>query len=774
MPWIAARIDGPICGVNGTMPRIYRVGELTLDAGRQEVRCGGKAVHVGALTYRVLLALIEAAPNVVTHDELATAVWDGRAVSNETISQRIKLLREAIGDDPHQPRYIELLRGRGYRLIPPVMPVAPDKAARRPTFLAIGIGAVSALVVAALLWRQSGLEPAGQSNPSIAVLPFADMSPGRDQEYLADGIAAEILNLLSRSTPLKVIAQTSSFSFKGQNADVKMIAQKLNVSYVLEGSLRRSGDRIRINAHLVSASDGMQVWSDTYDRDIRDVLTLQREVASSVAAALETNLIGDERQVGAAPKQIKPDSFTAYLRGEQQLRMPSDASLTEAVRYFEKSIEIDPSFLPAYNRLGLIYVGEIVALSATVTENLPRLRTLVEQAHKIAPDESAVLLALGAQVARYEGDIDLAEQRLERAIDLDPSNVLVAQEYATFKLDQGLPNEALEVLRRLTERDPLNLNIYGGMWACHMDRGNAQAAIQATMHIDQVARPSGPPIAGGARAMTRALMLGDIVGSIRDSESKRPGSLAEYPLLYYTLGDQEKGDAALKGSRQFMPPKFRAMVSYFHAYRHLLTGEIDKARRLAREAFMSRDDFSAGYDDYYAARLTIDALIAEGAAKRAVELIETLAPVYASYKSRPDMHPREFSPAPYSVKGAFSSYPAYYFPDYIRALRAAGDPAGADNMLRHLEAILKSRKERGLFVEGRHFAEARILRGDVDGALDTLEQAERDGTLYLAWHVFLRYNGIFAGIRDHPRFEALIVRVENEMRRQRAELEHAS
>jgi hypothetical protein len=136
-----------------------------------------------------------------------------------------------------------------------------------------------------------------------------------------------------------------------------------------------------------------------------------------------------------------------------------------------------------------------------------------------------------------------------------------------------------------------------------------------------------------------------------------------------------------------------------------------------------------------------------------------MAPAYASYKSRPDMHPQEFSPAPYSVKGAFSSFPAYYFADYIRALRTAGDPAGADNMLRHLGAILKSRKERGLFV---------------DGALDALEQAEQDGTLYVAWHSFLLHNEILAGIRDHPRFEALIVREEDEMRRQRAELEHAS
>jgi TolB-like protein len=753
------------------MPSICRFADLTLDPGRQELRRAGEPVHLGPLTYRLLLALVERAPNLVTHDALAEAVWGGRAVSPETIGQRVKLLRDAIGDNSHEPRYIELLRGRGYRLIPPVAMELTQAAGEPQGARRIGIAAMIALASAGLVWLASSTDPVPRPGLSIAVLPFADMSPQQDQEYLADGIAAEILNLLSRSTPMKVTAQTSSFSFKGQNADVAKIAQTLNVSYVLEGSVRKSGTRIRINAQLVSAADGIHVWSDKYDREIRDVLGLQEEIASSVAAALETNLIGEDPRVGAAPKQVNPEAFTAYLRGEQQLQqLKSEASLAEAARYFEKSIEIDPSFLPAHNSLGLIYVLQIVGLRATVTENLPKLRNVVAQARKFAPGESAVLLALSAQVARYEGDIDLAEQRLERAADLDPFNVPIASQYAIFKLDQGFPNEALQVYHRLAERDPLNPRLYSQIWACHMDRGNAREAIAAAMRMD-VVEPERSWYGVSLRAITRALLLGDIVRSIREDETQGAEEYYPYPVLYYTLGDQEKGDAALKRWQQLLVPNALDTMSYILAYRHLLTGEIAEARQLAREAFMARDDFSAGYDDYIGARLTFDALIAEGEAERAVELIESMAPVYATYRSRPDMHPREFSPAPYPVKGAFSSYPAYYFPDYIRALRAAGDPAGAENMLRHLEAILRWRGESGQFVEGRHFAEARMLRGDVDGALDALEHGERDGTLYMARHVFLLHNEIFSGLRDHPRFEALIARVEDEMHRQRTELE---
>ena len=748
------------------MSSIYRVGDLTLDAGRQEVRRGAEPVHLGPLTYRLLLTLIEAAPDLVGHDALADAVWPGRVVSPETVSQRVKLLREAIGDKPHEPRYIELLRGRGYRLIPPVAVVPPGETKRR-WGRPIVVGALLALAAAAVTWRFSVPDPAAPSSVTIAVLPFADLSAAQDQGYLADGIAEEILNLLSRTTPLRVTARTSSFSFRDESADVATIAERLNVAYILEGSVRKSGTRIRITAQLVSAADGVHVWSDAYDREIGDALSLQEEIAGSVADALETNLVGEDRPARATAKRVVPEAFDAYLRGQQQLRIHSMISLAEAARYFEASVEIDPAFLPAYSSLGLIYVLQIVDIHVPVTENLPKLRAVVRQGLSLAPGDPG-LIGLSGQLARYEGLAGLAEQRLGRALALDPSNVPVVKLHAMFKLDQSHPREALQAYHRLLRRDPLNSELYIGIWACHMDLGNARDAIAATMHYDDVA--PGPSLIGTRlRAITRALLLGDIAGSIRDETQGAAESYA-YPLLYYSLEDQETGDAAVQRQRQLLGPDELGTIQYTLAYRHLVRGETAEARALALEAFTARKDFSAAYDDYFVARLAIDALIAGGQAERAVELIERMAPVYATYRSRPEMHPREFSPAPYSVKGAFSSYPAFYFPDYIRALRAADDAAGAGNMLQHLEAIQQWRRERGLFIKERHVAEARILRGDVDGALDALEKAERDRTLYIAWHAFLLHNEIFAGIRHHPRFGGLIERVADEMRRQRTEL----
>ncbi|MGH8168251.1 MAG: winged helix-turn-helix domain-containing protein, partial [Woeseiaceae bacterium] len=336
------------------MSSAYRIGDLTLDVGRQELLRGEEPIHLGPLSYRLLLTLIEAAPNVVSHDALADAVWEGRAVSPETISQRAKLLRVALGDDAHAPRYIELLRGRGYRLIPPVLSVPAARVARAPGIRVIGIVAAVALAVTTLLWRLSGPESPLQAGPSIAVLPFADMSPRQGQKYFADGVAEEILNLLASTTALKVTARTSSFSFKSEDADIPTIAEKLNVSHVLQGSVRRSENRVRVAVQLVAGADGTHLWSESYDRELRDVLRLQNEIATSVAAALEANLF-ERGSSHLQPTHVKPEAFDAFLRGRQQMQIVAGQTLAEAEQQFKRSIEIDPMFVPAYSSLGLVY-----------------------------------------------------------------------------------------------------------------------------------------------------------------------------------------------------------------------------------------------------------------------------------------------------------------------------------------------------------------------------------------------------------------------------------
>src|SRR5678815_4218204 len=250
----------------------FRIGDLTLDTGRHLLLRDSKPIPLGRLTYRLLLTLVEAAPNMVSHDELIVAVWGGRSVSPETISQRIKLLRDALSDDPHDPRYVELVRGQGYRLLPRVEVLPNESPARHRRRWVVPIGAALSLAAAAAIvfWIVAAQTDAVRESTSIAVLPFADLSPGRDQQYVADGIAEEILNVLSRVTTLRVIARTSSFSFRDKDADVRRIGEVLGVTHVLEGSVRKQGDGIRVSVRLVDASDGRRVWSESYDRGVGD------------------------------------------------------------------------------------------------------------------------------------------------------------------------------------------------------------------------------------------------------------------------------------------------------------------------------------------------------------------------------------------------------------------------------------------------------------------------------------------------------------------------
>src|ERR1044072_1398892 len=195
---------------------------------------------------------------MVSHDQLIDTVWGGRSASPETSSQRIKLLRDALSDDSHHPRYVELVRGQGYRLLPPVTVLPDESPPRSRSRWAAPIGAAVSLAAAAaiVLWIMASQIDAVPERTSVAVLPFTDLSPGQDQQYLADGLAEEILNLLSKVTTLRVIARTSSFSFRDRDADIARISKALGVTHVLEGSVRKAEDRIRVTVRLVDASNG--------------------------------------------------------------------------------------------------------------------------------------------------------------------------------------------------------------------------------------------------------------------------------------------------------------------------------------------------------------------------------------------------------------------------------------------------------------------------------------------------------------------------------------
>jgi TolB-like protein/DNA-binding winged helix-turn-helix (wHTH) protein len=751
----------------------FRIGDLTLDTGRRLLLCDSKPIPLGRLTYRLLLTLVEAAPNMVSHDQLIDSVWGGRSASPETISQRIKLLRDALADDPHKPRYLEVIRGQGYRLLPRVEVLPDESPTRHPPRWVVPLGAaISLAAAAAIVFGIMRAETdAVHESTSVAVLPFADLSPGHDQQYLADGVAEEILNLLSKATTVRVIARTSSFSFRGKDTDVARISKALGVTHVLEGSVRHEGDRIRVTVRLIDASNGTRLWSESYDQPAGDVLTVETNVARSVAAELKANL---QNLADVPAKGVDPEAYDLYLRGQHELRMREFA---EAVRYLEQAIAIDSGFIPAYHSLGLAYREQIADVRVPMAENRAKLREMVAHGLRVAPDDAG-LLAFSGLVARYDGEIKLAEQRFATAQQKDPSNRIVQRMYSSFKLDQGYPNEALALTRRIREIDPLNSNLYIGAWSCYMALGNAKEALAAVERYREIVTPTNPT-ADGLIAITRWLLLGDLAGSIEygsrlaaQSKSPRDGTPPWLALLYYDIGDLQTADALMEHGRWASRSEYEIVP--VEAYRHLVHGEIQEARRLAVATLAAPKKIWGGdMGDVILLRLAVDALLESSEAQRAVDFLETLAPEYAVYKARKDIDPQDFSPAPVPVKSAYSAFPALYFADYSRALRAAGDEAGANQMLDHLEAVLELRRKRGLFVEERIAAEALALRGRTEAALDALEKAERDRTLYYRWHLALQHNEIFAGFRDHPRFAALVERIQRDLSRQREQLQSA-
>ena len=302
----------------------FQVDDLIIDLGQQRVSRAGVDIPLPPLSFELLVTLARAAPNLVTFDQLTERVWTGLVISPETISQRIKLVRTALGDDPHAPRYIGGVRGRGYRMVASVGPMAERRrseppptpywineaepaagAASEPTASTVppppapgpgALGWLGGLFAVALLlglpWAATRYlrTPSAPVNASvhvqpphsIAVLPLIDVTPGDGNGYLGDGLAQELSARLGRIHGLRVASSTSAFSFRNREADVRAIAQTLGVRQVLEGSVMRVGDQLRVTAQLIDADSGYNIWSQTYNRTWQDLVAIQDDVVRSI------------------------------------------------------------------------------------------------------------------------------------------------------------------------------------------------------------------------------------------------------------------------------------------------------------------------------------------------------------------------------------------------------------------------------------------------------------------------------------------------------------
>jgi TolB-like protein/Tfp pilus assembly protein PilF len=437
---------------------------------------------------------------------------------------------------PSAGEFGRALQATGEPTAEPTAVVQPATGARAfPRRAAIAIGLVLALaggVALAARLRSPAVGDTGRTvAPSTAVLPFADLSPGRDQEFFSDGLTEELITALSRVEGIRVAARTSSFQFKGRQVDVREVGRRLDVGSVLEGSVRRSGDRVRITAQLVGARDGYQLWADAYDREVADVFAVQEEIARAIISALQVRLGVRGSEVLRARPTGDAEAHDLYLKGRFAWNQRTAAGMQEAVKYLEQAVARDSAFAPAWAALADAYLLVVPYAGASREATWPKARAAAGKALALdgSLGEAHTTLAYGTMI--YDWDWPAAEASFRRASAVDPGYPTGHQWYADFPWGRGRLDEALREMQLAHRLDPLSLVIGSELGATYymMRRfGEAEAQVRETLALSPN-YPHGLYIAGlvylqqrryqeAIDAMRRALDLGgfqeDLAGGL--------------------------------------------------------------------------------------------------------------------------------------------------------------------------------------------------------------------------------------------------------------------
>jgi TolB-like protein/Tfp pilus assembly protein PilF len=420
------------------------------------------------------------------------------------------------------------------------------------------------------------------SDKSIAVLPFTDMSEKKDQEYFADGMAEEIIDLLVKIPGLKVISRTSSFQFKGKTEDLRNIGTQLGVAYVLEGSVRKSGDHLRVTAQLIDSRDGAHLWSQTYDRDLTDVLKMQDEIAASLVRALQIEVSAGE--FGDRPALRNTEAYTLYLRGLHALDRGDQQGFEEARSDFERALSLDPSFATAATRLEQMYflLGIFGFMPPAIA--FEKARQTAELALKLDPNNATAHAELSSIHDLYDWDWDAADRELKQALALAPNDASILCLAAQHSTILGRWDEAWTQENACLAQDPLNSGTYTALSYVQISRGQsaeAEAALRRALEIS--------PTASRVHYILGIVLLvrGESQAALTEMLKEKDAgvSLAGSAMAYFALGRQADSDAALAQILKNEANHHPFYIAKIYAFR----GERDEALQWLDRAYVQKD-----------------------------------------------------------------------------------------------------------------------------------------------------------------------------------------
>lgn len=469
--------------------RVARFAEFELDSGRYELRRGNHVLKLEKIPMELLILLAESSGQLVTRDQIIERIW-GKGVFLDTehgINTAIRKIRLALGDDSEQPRFVQTVTGKGYRFIAPPIEIGESStspvivtspsAASAPTTIDAGTSLprrsrwprFSILALASALafgfaffayfgWRRANAVPSSNArHVMLAVLPFENLSGNPKEDYFSDGLTEELIAQLGALRPdqLGVIARTTSRAYKRTSKSVRQIARELGVDYILESSLRRDGDEMRITVQLVRTEDRVHIWARSYDRQIGHSIALQEEVAKAVAEQIKIKL-SPAYSGPSSLRPLDPQANEAYLRGRYFENQFTVVGYEKAIAYFQQAIDRDPSFAEAYSGLSDCYRFLVVTEAMSTQAGEPKALDAARHAVALGEGLAESHTALGS-VLLGRGDWSQAESEFKRAIELNPSYSAEHRFYAVLLVTLRRHEEAREQINQAMRLDPLSL-----------------------------------------------------------------------------------------------------------------------------------------------------------------------------------------------------------------------------------------------------------------------------------------------------------------------------
>jgi len=555
---------------NSSSDNRLRILDIGIDMSSGTVWRDGEVIDLPDLSFRLLKTLVEGAPALLSKDELIAGVWGDVVVSDETLMQRVRLLRQALGDDSQKPRYIAAVRGRGYRLNAPVQVITARSESAPPTHsrrwrvgMAVAIGIV---VVLGLFIGLRG-EPGPPAISTLAVLPFSDLSEGRSFGFFADGMQEELLARLAGLDEVAVLSRTSAERFRTSTESVPEISRALKADGVIEGSVRVNGDQVRITVQLIEGNTDRHLWAETYEAEltVENIFAIQNDVANRIAEALRVEYqLQQSAALGLPTADV--EAYNLYLLGRYQTFRQTPESLDLAVQYLEEAIERDAEFAEAHASLGWAYSF----LGSEYGRREPR--TVYPQARKAAlralelNDQLADAHSLYADILTwYDWEFVSAESEYLRTAALDPLNVLG---YALFLSTQGRHDEAVEMVERRLEASPDDDYVQVNAGWRYLHAGRFDDAINAASRAEN--HPDAPSLLGFSHLakgeLTRAIAIFE--EDLR-RQGRGPMQLGNLAYTYYRAGHEAKARLLLdeleqESGTQHLSPVLLAAI-YFAA-----------------------------------------------------------------------------------------------------------------------------------------------------------------------------------------------------------------